>query len=82
MSPSYIAHLSVTDIALISDAVEYVMHHFEAEDAENGQRFAEACRALLLKANALRVEAGLVPLDLGPATSTTVWPASASTHLH
>ena len=78
---SYIAHLSVTDIALLSDAVEYVMHHFEAEDAENGLRFEQACRSLLTKANTLRVEAGLPPLEIDAAPSS-VWSSVTSTSLH
>lgn len=78
---SYIAHLSVTDIALLSDAVEYVMHHFEAEDAENGTRFEQACLSLLTKANTLRVEAGLPPLELSPeAPPTGGWVTSRHVH--
>ncbi len=78
---SYTARLSATDIALLSDAVEYVMHHFEAEDAEDGRQFEQACRSLLMKANALRVEAGLPPLEIASSPSS-VWPADTSTHVH
>lgn len=62
MAAEYPVRLSQLDIVLIADMLDYVMQHFEAEDAETAERFDQACESLQAKIRAAAVDAGL-PVD-------------------
>lgn len=59
MAAEYPVRLSQLDIVLIADMLDYVMQHFEAEDAETAERFDQACASLQAKMRAAAVDAGL-----------------------
>ncbi|MFZ9903729.1 MAG: hypothetical protein ACO3FT_08760 [Ilumatobacteraceae bacterium] len=56
---TYPLHVSTLELVLLTDVMDYVMEHFEAEDADTAQMFRLACLGLRQKLNVLRADAGL-----------------------
>lgn len=59
MKPTYTTELTKLDLVLLRDTLDYVLHHFEAEDPDEAQMFELACRDLHMRLSLVRQRAGV-----------------------
>lgn len=61
--PSATLVVSALDVVLLTDVLDYVADHFEAEDAETAQMFQLACATMRRKLDQVRPDLGLPALS-------------------